>query len=142
MTDPSLGARVSTLCDHESPPIDFEAAIPIKGSPNNANTRTKAKGVGARYDADGQRTSCEACMTLGLTELGIQVVLGLVMTWAGYDIGSGGHECASSVGSASQANLWGQLTWNFGIPVKWNSFTGILTFLKEISKFKEILKLQ
>nr|GMD48688.1 hypothetical protein Iba_chr10fCG8780 [Ipomoea batatas] len=32
--------------------------------------------------------------------------------------------------------------WEFGIPVKWNSFTGILTFLKEISKFKEILKLQ
>nr|GMD45794.1 hypothetical protein Iba_chr10dCG13490 [Ipomoea batatas] len=38
----SLGARVSTLCDHESPPIDLEAAIPIKGS-LNANTRTKAK---------------------------------------------------------------------------------------------------
>nr|GMD42869.1 hypothetical protein Iba_chr10bCG13390 [Ipomoea batatas] len=42
MTDPNLGARVSTLCDHESPPIDLEAAIPIKESPN-ANTRTKAK---------------------------------------------------------------------------------------------------
>nr|GMD40979.1 DnaJ domain protein [Ipomoea batatas] len=32
-------------------------------------------------------------------------VLGLVMTCAGFDIGSRGHECASSVGSASHANL-------------------------------------
>nr|GMD45790.1 hypothetical protein Iba_chr10dCG13450 [Ipomoea batatas] len=136
-------ARVSTLCDHESPPIDLEAAIPIKGSPN-ANTRSKAKVITffspglspakprdtknrllhfavkllhlREWGTDMMRTSCEACelrANLRVDRVGNSgrlAVLGMVMTWAGYDIGSGGHECASSVGSASQANLWGQST--------------------------------
>nr|GMD44072.1 ACT domain-containing protein ACR2 [Ipomoea batatas] len=119
MTDPSLGARVSTLCDHESPPIDFEAAIPIKGSPN-ANTRTKAKVITFFSPGLVRHELKDVLKRLKINQIKSHLmkwsscrlaVLGLVMTWVGYDIGSGGHECASSVGSTSQANLWGQLTY-------------------------------
>nr|GLL37879.1 DnaJ domain protein [Ipomoea trifida] len=92
MTDPSLGARVSTLCDHESPPIDLEAAIPIKGSPN-ANTKTKAKVITFFSSRLVKHELKEVLERLRVNQKLSNEV-------------DGGHECASSLGSASQANLW------------------------------------
>nr|GMD45795.1 hypothetical protein Iba_chr10dCG13500 [Ipomoea batatas] len=86
----SLGARVSTLCDHESPPIDLEAAIPIKGS-RNANTRTKAKvitffspGLSPAKPTD----TCELRVDLGVDQVGNSGWLGMSSKIYLRDLGS------------------------------------------------------